>query len=168
MGELIQRLTYTPFGDDLNIEEPASVLPTNRYSGQPFDKDTGLYYYGARYYDAELGRFISPDTIVTSDPSDSQAFNPYSYALNNPLKFNDPDGHAPQGGQQGSDQYAQLLSGTNENQFNTEDTKVAKETDNLFSLSNFFLLRVLGVLALLKLYRRNLTVSVRSNTDLYN
>ncbi|MBN2240619.1 MAG: RHS repeat-associated core domain-containing protein [Dehalococcoidales bacterium] len=52
-------------------------------------------YYGARYYDPEIGRFISPDTIIPN-PADPQSFNRYSYCLNNPLKYNDPSGHYTQ------------------------------------------------------------------------
>jgi RHS repeat-associated protein len=53
---------------------------------------TGLYYYNARYYDATIGRFISPDTIIQS-PANPQTINRYSYSLNNPLKYIDPSGH---------------------------------------------------------------------------
>jgi RHS repeat-associated protein len=52
---------------------------------------TGLYYYNARYYDAGMGRFISPDTIIPN-PANPQSFNRYSYCLNNPLKYTDPSG----------------------------------------------------------------------------
>lgn len=47
---------------------------------------------GARWYDAALGRFISPDTIVP-DPKDPQNLNRYTYGLNNPVRYNDPSGH---------------------------------------------------------------------------
>lgn len=60
------------------------------FTGQILD-DTGLYYYGARYYDPTIGRFISPDPIVQS-PSNPQTLNRYSYVLNNPLKYIDPSG----------------------------------------------------------------------------
>ena len=53
----------------------------------------GLYYYGARYYDPALGRFIQPDSIVPS-PANSQALNRYAYVYNNPLRYTDPTGHA--------------------------------------------------------------------------
>jgi len=56
------------------------------------DDNTGLYYYNARYYDPEIGRFISPDTIVPN-PANPQSLNRYSYCLNNPLKYIDPSGH---------------------------------------------------------------------------
>ncbi len=49
-------------------------------------------YYGARYYDAGLGRFISADTIVPS-AGNPQSLNRYAYVLNNPLKYTDPTGH---------------------------------------------------------------------------
>ena len=48
-------------------------------------------YYGARFYDGALGRFIQPDTIVP-EPGDPQALNRYSYVLNNPLRYTDPTG----------------------------------------------------------------------------
>jgi len=53
-------------------------------------------YYGARYYDWVLGRFISADTIVPS-ATNPQALNRYSYVLNNPLKYTDPSGRVPCG-----------------------------------------------------------------------
>ncbi len=60
-------------------------------TGQP-DSGLGLMYYGARFYDGALGRFIQPDAIVPS-PGDPQALNRYSYVLNNPLRYTDPTGH---------------------------------------------------------------------------
>ena len=54
--------------------------------------DRGLYYYGARWYDPTLGRFIQPDTIVP-ERGDPQGLNRYSYVNNNPVKYTDPSGH---------------------------------------------------------------------------
>jgi RHS repeat-associated protein len=62
-----------------------------RFTGQRLD-DTGLYYYGARYYDPTIGRFISPDSII-QNPANPQTFNRYTYALNNPLRYIDPSGN---------------------------------------------------------------------------
>jgi RHS repeat-associated protein len=82
-------LTFFPFGD---CRFSQGTLATDRlFTGQRLD-DTGLYYYGARYYDATIGRFISPDTVV-SEPYNPQNLNRYSYCLNNPLKYTDPSGH---------------------------------------------------------------------------
>ena len=61
-------------------------------TGQREETGLGLYDYGARYYDPELGRFIQPDTIVPN-PGDAQAFDRYAYVNNNPLKYTDPTGH---------------------------------------------------------------------------
>jgi RHS repeat-associated protein len=64
--------------------------------------DLGLIYMNARYYVPEVGRFISPDTIVP-DPGNSQSFNRYSYGYNNPVKYTDPSGHYAQCSATGSD-----------------------------------------------------------------
>jgi RHS repeat-associated protein len=66
---------------------------------------TGLYYYNARYYDPNIGRFISPDTIIPQ-PFNPQSLNRYSYCLNNPLKYIDPTGH-------GEDEYGRINIGDN-------------------------------------------------------
>ena len=56
----------------------AGDVPTDiKFTGQRLD-DTGLYYYNARYYDANIGRFISADTIIPN-PANPQSFNRYSY-----------------------------------------------------------------------------------------
>jgi hypothetical protein len=63
-----------------------------------------LLWYGSRHYDPELGRFIKPDTIIP-DPSNSQGWDRYSYALNNPIRYNDPTGHCTEG----ADDYEECL-----------------------------------------------------------
>jgi RHS repeat-associated protein len=52
-----------------------------------------LIEMGVRRYDPQLGRFISPDTIIP-DPQNPQSFNRYSYVRNNPVKYQDPTGHS--------------------------------------------------------------------------
>jgi RHS repeat-associated protein len=81
-------LDYFPFGVSRNS---TGNLPTDKlFTCQRLDT-TGLYYYNARYYDPQIGRFISPDTIVPN-PTNPQSLNRYSYCLNNPLKYIDPSG----------------------------------------------------------------------------
>jgi hypothetical protein len=53
-----------------------------------------LYYYGARYYDPEIGRFISADTF-NLDFTNPQGLNRYTYCFNNPLRHTDPSGNWP-------------------------------------------------------------------------
>jgi RHS repeat-associated protein len=88
-GALSGSISYLYFGSTRTV---TGTLPTDKkFTGQRLDSD-GLYYYGARYYDAAIGRFISPDTTV-QNPANPQTLNQYSYCLNNPLKFIDPSGH---------------------------------------------------------------------------
>jgi RHS repeat-associated protein len=72
---------------------PNNALPTDyTFTGQKLDESTELMYYGARYYDPDLGRFVQADTIVP-EPGNPQALNRYSYVYNNPLNFIDPTGY---------------------------------------------------------------------------
>ena len=89
-GDSTGTIKYFPFG----ATRSGSVSTDKQFTGQRLDC-SGLYYYGARYYDAEIGRFISADTVVP-DPLNPQSLNRYSYCLNNPLKYNDPSGHESQ------------------------------------------------------------------------
>ena len=70
---------------------PATCDPTHRFTGQELDPESGLYYYGGRYYDQEISRFISPDPYV-QEPDDPQNLNRYTYVLNNPQGYVDPNG----------------------------------------------------------------------------
>jgi len=54
----------------------------------------GLMDYKARFYSPALGRFAQPDSLIP-DPANPQAWNRYSYAFNNPVRYNDPSGHCP-------------------------------------------------------------------------
>jgi RHS repeat-associated protein len=78
---------YKPFGQDANATGTEKYTFTGQYS----EADIGLYYFGARWYDASLGRFISEDPIKGSMLS-SQSQNPYVYCMNNPLRYVDPSG----------------------------------------------------------------------------
>jgi len=82
-----------------NVRTPApttpcsGALPTDyTFTGQRRDASAGLMYYGARYYDPTLGRFVSADTLVPS-AGNPQSLNRYAYVLNNPVKYADPTGH---------------------------------------------------------------------------
>lgn len=85
----IGRIKYFPHGLS---RSSSGTLPDQKFTGQRLDLSTELYYYGARYYDPEIGRFISADTIVP-DFTNPQSLNRYTYVLNNPLKYIDPSGH---------------------------------------------------------------------------
>ena len=65
-GRVVQRYDYAPFGELMSQPNPPSGKLSNdiQFGGQRSDEESGLTYMGARYYDAELGRFTSADTIV--------------------------------------------------------------------------------------------------------
>ena len=69
-------------------------------TGKERDAESGLDYFGARYYASMMGRFLSPDWSAKEEPvpyaklDDPQTLNLYAYVLNNPLTRMDPTGHA--------------------------------------------------------------------------
>jgi RHS repeat-associated protein len=66
---------------------------TWQFTGKERDPESGLDYFGARYFSSSLGRFTTPDPKARSARKiDPQSWNRYAYTLNNPLKFVDPDG----------------------------------------------------------------------------
>jgi RHS repeat-associated protein len=86
-GNLLDKQEYGPWG---NIRSGSVPETTLNYTGQKRD-GTGLLYYGARYYDPVLGRFLSPDSIIPG--SNPQDLNRYAYVGNNPINATDPTGH---------------------------------------------------------------------------
>ena len=95
-GSQLEVDAYYPFGRALTASPQASFQVSRRFTGQVFDAESGLYYYGSgpygRYYDPELGRFIQADDRI-SDLSNPQSYNRYSYCVNDPLRYTDPSGH---------------------------------------------------------------------------
>jgi RHS repeat-associated protein len=68
------------------------------FTGKERDAETGLDYFGARYFSGAQGRFTTPDLpLVDHDPADPQSWNLYSYVRNNPLIFTDPTGRCKKG-----------------------------------------------------------------------
>ena len=55
--------------------------------------ETGLYYLNSRYYDPEVGRFISPDSLDYLAPESIDGLNLYAYCLNNPVMYTDSKEH---------------------------------------------------------------------------
>lgn len=72
--------------------KPYNCSEDYRYTGKHEDP-SGLYYFGARYYDPLTGRFTTRDTVF-GDITDPQSQNRYVYCLNNPHKYVDPNGYS--------------------------------------------------------------------------
>jgi RHS repeat-associated protein len=87
-GEIVQHVEYVPFGE-VFIEERNNTWNTPYlFNAKELDEETGLYYYGARYYDARSSVWLSTDPLQEKYPNVSS----YAYCVNNPVKFVDPDG----------------------------------------------------------------------------
>ncbi len=78
---------YTPYGEPADLQLDAGP----GFTGHATDVATGLTYMQQRYYDADIGRFISPDPVGPEEDF-IQHFNRYNYAMNNPVRYTDPDG----------------------------------------------------------------------------
>ena len=85
-GSVVKRYDYDPFGTV--SKSSGNEVETHQFTGKRSDLGTGLTYFGSRYYDSDLGRFI------TSDPA-RWGTNWYVYCYNNPLAYVDPDGMKP-------------------------------------------------------------------------
>jgi RHS repeat-associated protein len=82
---VVTEAVYSPFGE---------TTATGEYLYNGKEKDaTGLYYYGARYYDCDIGRFITKDPLI-GKKDNPQSLNRYVYCLNNPVTLIDPAGLA--------------------------------------------------------------------------
>ena len=110
----------------------------SRDTGKERDQESGLDYFGARYYGSALGRWTSPDWNSTPQPipfadlKDPQTMNLYAYVRNNPLSRSDLDGHADCGGETNK---SFLFCLGNALGFNQTDTQKAEEARNFFELN---------------------------------
>jgi len=99
-GNVVWRADYKPFGEEQSVT--FTVPNDKRFIGKEKDEETGFSYFGARYEEARIGRFIAPDPIRVVDQRTSktnedmllnpQRLNTYAYALNNPMRYIDPTG----------------------------------------------------------------------------
>jgi RHS repeat-associated protein len=102
-GALYQHLEYFPFGETWIQEATNTQRTPYLFTAKELDEETGLYYFGARYYDPRAQVWQSPDPILGSyldgvpnggvHKAGNLAF--YTYAYNNPVVLTDPDGRAP-------------------------------------------------------------------------
>ena len=86
-GQVIERREYEPYGAQLQPD----LQDGTGYTGHVQDASTGMVYMQQRYYDPQIGRFLSIDPVV-ANPEGGDNFNRYWYANNSPYNFTDHDG----------------------------------------------------------------------------
>jgi RHS repeat-associated protein len=86
-GVILNHITYDSFGKITN-QTNAAVSTIFGYTGREYDGETGQYYYRARYYDQNVGRFISEDPLGFA----AGDTNIYRYVGNSPTNYRDPSG----------------------------------------------------------------------------
>ncbi|HLJ87177.1 MAG TPA: RHS repeat-associated core domain-containing protein, partial [Candidatus Angelobacter sp.] len=88
--------TFLPYGEEYNSELTANHY---KFTGKERDAETGLDYFGARYYSSGVGRFVTPDwaakaaNVPYAEFADPQSLNLYEYVRDIPTTKVDPDGH---------------------------------------------------------------------------
>jgi len=86
-GDVTQFIAYIPFGETF-VEQHSDWDSPNKFNAKELDDETGLYYYGARYYDPKTSIWLGVDPLEEKYPS----LSPYAYAADNPVIYIDPDG----------------------------------------------------------------------------
>jgi RHS repeat-associated protein len=100
-GNIKNESDFYPWGGELQFTNSDSNH--YKFTGKERDAETGLDYFGARYYSNGLGRFITPDwaakatAVPYAEFADPQSLNLYSYVRNIPTSKTDADGHCPPG-----------------------------------------------------------------------
>jgi RHS repeat-associated protein len=88
-GVVVEAYDYYPFGlQSRSYKEKGDSLTKETFTGKEQDIESNMHYFGARYYDAGAGRWLSVDPLAYK----YRSYSPYNYALNNPHRFVDPNG----------------------------------------------------------------------------
>jgi RHS repeat-associated protein len=86
-GDVSQFISYIPFGETF-VEQHSDWDSPYKFNAKEIDNETGLYYYGARYYDPRVSIWLGVDPMGEKYPS----LSPYVYTADNPVLYIDPDG----------------------------------------------------------------------------
>lgn len=99
-GSVVEKRLFDAWGEVIKVVDGQDTILTGfavldrGYTGHEHLQSVALIHMNGRLYDAKLHRFLQSDNFV-SDPHNTQAFNRYSYVLNNPLKYSDVSGELP-------------------------------------------------------------------------
>jgi RHS repeat-associated protein len=95
-ANVVEVREYKPYGEmyvhNSSAATPAQNLPFG-FDGQRMDGASSLYYFKARFYSPQIGRFLSADSEI-NHPTTPQALNRYAFAGGNPIRYIDPSGHS--------------------------------------------------------------------------
>jgi RHS repeat-associated protein len=91
LGNPYQFLLYLPFGETMAEQKAGGFGNRYKFNGKEQDGLSGLYDYGARFYDPGISGWLSVDQFAEKLPHASS----YAYCLNNPINLIDPDGRFP-------------------------------------------------------------------------
>ena len=86
-ANITHHLEYMPFGEPF-VEQRKDWGTDYKFTSKELDEQTGLYYFGARYYNPDISIWLSIDPLSDKYPS----LSPYNYCANNPINAIDPDG----------------------------------------------------------------------------
>jgi RHS repeat-associated protein len=129
-GDLYAEMRYKPWGSVRYIYE---TMPTDfTYTGQRSEVSSfGLMFYGARWFDSDLGRFSQPDSIIPGAVQGVQAWERYAYSNNNPINRIDPTGHWSINISFNVSAIVNTMVNTMTNLFGVSSTDVAKGLDTV-------------------------------------
>ncbi|AZQ04234.1 SpvB/TcaC N-terminal domain-containing protein [Leptospira mayottensis] len=94
-GNTLSQIQYQPYGETFIQRGDLNFSP--KFNSQELDRESGFYFFNARYYDPGIARFTSADTIVDGE-FDTQGWNRFSYVKGNPIGAKDPTGHEANAG----------------------------------------------------------------------
>ena len=92
-SEWVDISSQTAYNENSSLNEKLAILNPFRYRSYYFDIETGFYYLQSRYYDPQVGRFLSLDSLEYLDPETIHGLNLFAYCLNNPVTAIDPSGN---------------------------------------------------------------------------
>jgi RHS repeat-associated protein len=95
-GNVLREENRYPYGLDWRVDGADATTADYVYTGKEYDTETGLVYFGGRYYSPEMGRWITPDPAFFENPGLAAKRplenNLYSYVASNPVNLVDPNG----------------------------------------------------------------------------
>jgi RHS repeat-associated protein len=146
LGAVKWKESYAPYGSRLVLESRETTGGSNPaqiesqwdekqwYTGKLEETRVGLQYFGARWYEPEIGIFLSPDPVEFQE-GNVFSFNRYAYANNNPYRYVDPNGRQSEDAQEIIDQRRNGALVTATNRINDFASSIVKASENLLPTS---------------------------------